>query len=121
MKGTLQFTFQYSHVLISDGKSWQALACGREGALKMSEISASFPDDQPVLIGLCRLAQIAEDGTKAIYGRRYESLGQLYVAAEKIGVRLREFAEQSGIGSAGLSNKHKARGAVASLQLHNGM
>lgn len=86
----------------------------------MSEISTSFPDEQPVLIGLCRLAQIAEDGAKAVYGHRYNSLGQLYVAAEKIGARLREFAEQSGIGSAGFSDKHKTRGAVESLQLHNG-
>ncbi|KAH6658428.1 hypothetical protein BKA67DRAFT_214024 [Truncatella angustata] len=100
-------------------ESWQALALGRESALKMSDISASFPDDQPVLVGLCRLAQIAEDGARVIYGRRYESLGQLYVAAEKIGARLREFADQYGIGSASLAHKHKSRGAVASLQLHS--
>jgi hypothetical protein len=86
----------------------------------MSDISASFPDSQPVLVGLCRLAQIAEDGARLIYGRRYDSLGQLYVVAEKIGSRLREFAEQYGIGPAGMSNKCTTRGAVASLQLHNG-
>ncbi|KAK9781161.1 hypothetical protein SCAR479_04982 [Seiridium cardinale] len=75
-------------------ESWQALALGRESALKMSDISASFPKDQPVLVGLCKLAQISEDGAKLIYAQRYESLGQLYVVAERIGTRLREFAEQ---------------------------
>lgn len=86
----------------------------------MSEISASFPDNQPGLVGLSKLAQIAEDGARVIYGRRYDSLGQLYVAAEKIGVRLRQFADENSIGSAGLANRHKSIGAVASLQLHNG-
>ncbi|KAK9426730.1 hypothetical protein SUNI508_00257 [Seiridium unicorne] len=100
-------------------ESWQALALGRESALKMSDISASSPKDQPVLVGLCKLAQISEDGAKLIYGQRYESLGQLYVVAERIGTRLREFAEQYGIGSAGFANRHKTRGSVASLQLHN--
>ncbi|KAI0167704.1 hypothetical protein BJ166DRAFT_239504 [Pestalotiopsis sp. NC0098] len=97
---------------------WQALALGREGSLKVSDISASFPDAQPVLVGLCKLAQIAEDGARLIYGRRYDSLGQLYITAEKIGSRLREFAEQNGIGSAGMSNKHAKRGTIASLRLH---
>ncbi|KAF7515638.1 hypothetical protein G7054_g14480 [Neopestalotiopsis clavispora] len=97
---------------------WQALALGREGSLKMSDISAPFPDSQPVLVGLCKLAQIAEDGARLIYGRRYDSLGQLYVTAEKIGSRLREFAEQNGIGSAGIPSKQAPRGTIASLRLH---
>jgi hypothetical protein len=86
----------------------------------MSDISAPFPDSQPVLVGLCKLAQIAEDGARLIYGRRYDSLGQLYVTAEKIGSRLREFAEQNGIGSAGIPSKQAPRGTIASLRLHFG-
>lgn len=88
--------------------------------MKMSDISASFPDDLPILVGLCRLAQIAEEGARMIYGRRYDSLGQLYSASEKIYGQLREFSEQFGIGAAGLGRRQKFSEGVALLQLHNG-
>ncbi|KAI1846645.1 hypothetical protein JX265_009052 [Neoarthrinium moseri] len=100
-------------------ENFQALALGRESTLKMTGISASFPDDQPVLVCLCQLAHIAEDGARIIYGRRYDSLGQLYVAAEKIHGRLREFAEQYGIGPASLGSRQKFPDGVSLHQLHN--
>jgi hypothetical protein len=109
---------------VTDTRWWysrfQALALGRESAIKMTDISTPFPDGLPILVGLSRLAQIAEEGAKTIYGRRYESLGQLYSASEKIHAQLREFSEQFGIGAAGLGRRQKFTDGIALLQLHNG-
>ncbi|KAK5113313.1 hypothetical protein LTR85_010930 [Meristemomyces frigidus] len=47
-------------------EGWQALVLGREAGMKMADISCPFPDDQPVLSSLCRLAHIAEQGAQEL-------------------------------------------------------
>lgn len=85
----------------------------------MADISSPFPDHQPVLASLCRLAHLAEKGAKIIYGQRYDSLRKLYVAAENIHSQLREFAETHGMGSAGLETGAAGPEGPSSLMLHN--
>ncbi|KAJ8131716.1 hypothetical protein O1611_g1911 [Lasiodiplodia mahajangana] len=77
-----------------------ALFLGRESTFKKSSIRTPYPDHQPALIGLCKLAQIAEDSAATIYGLACTSLWQLYQAAEKIHSRLQACAEELGIASA---------------------
>ncbi|OTB02667.1 hypothetical protein M426DRAFT_322431 [Hypoxylon sp. CI-4A] len=100
-------------------ENFQSLALGRESAIKMADISTPLPSSHTVLASLCKLAHIAEDGARVIYGLRHASLGKLYVAAEEIHVRIREFAAESGIGSPGFANRHKIPDGIASLIIHN--
>ncbi len=72
-----------------------------------------------MLVGLCRLAHIAENTADAIYCRRYGSLRQLYVAAEGILSDLHRFAEQMGIGGVHTSSPRVIDDDVALMQLHN--
>lgn len=97
-----------------------SMTVGRESSLKISDISSPFPEGQPLLVGMSRLAEIAERTSHMIYTQRYDSLRKLYMAAEAIHAQLRDFADKHGIGSA-LENSQQA--AVAqnpvSLMLHN--
>ncbi|TGJ80830.1 hypothetical protein E0Z10_g7931 [Xylaria hypoxylon] len=81
-------------------ETMHALYLGRESTYKKASIRTPYPEGQPTLIGLCKLAQIAEDSTATIYGLTCESLWQLYQAAEKIHSRLQACAEELGIASA---------------------
>lgn len=101
-------------------ETWYTMTLGRESSLKMSDISSPFPENQPFIVSLSRLAYIGEMCVKVIYSQRYNSLRQLYMAAEGIHNQLREFAVAHGIGSAGLeSNGVTGISGPASLQLHN--
>lgn len=80
--------------------SWHALSLGRKGGINYSDIARPFPEGQPLVAGLSKLAQIAEQGADVIYGKRYDSLRQMYSAAESIHGQLKEAAEIIGIGSA---------------------
>ncbi|KAI1757887.1 hypothetical protein F4782DRAFT_1619 [Xylaria castorea] len=77
-----------------------ALFLGRESTFKKARIRTPYPDHQPALVGLCKLAQIAEDSAATIYGLTCASLWELYQAAEKIHGRLQACAEELGIASA---------------------
>ncbi|RWA03516.1 hypothetical protein EKO27_g11588 [Xylaria grammica] len=81
-------------------ETMHALFLGRESTYKKASIRTPYPDNQPALIGLCKLAQIAEDSAATIYGLTCGSLWQLYQAAEKIHGRLQACAEELGIASA---------------------
>ncbi|KAI0970760.1 hypothetical protein F4678DRAFT_102234 [Xylaria arbuscula] len=81
-------------------ETMHALFLGRESTYKKATIRASYPDHQPTLVGLCKLAQIAEDSAATIYTLGCASLWQLYQAAEKIHSRLQACAEELGIASA---------------------
>lgn len=85
-------------------ESWYSMTVGRESSLKMSDISSPFPENQPFIVSLSRLAYIGENCVKVIYTQRYDSLRQLYMAAEGIHVQLRDFADKHGIGSAGFES-----------------
>lgn len=101
-------------------ESWHSMTIGRENSLKMSDISSPFPLNQPFIVSLSRLAYIGENCVRVIYSQRYDSLRQLYMAAEGIHSQLREFAATHGIGSAGLeSNGFPEDAGPASLQMHN--
>ncbi|KAK6212498.1 hypothetical protein LQW54_005272 [Pestalotiopsis sp. IQ-011] len=69
-----------------------------------------------LVVDLSRLAHIAEQGAEAIYGRRYDSLRQLYHAAESIHGQLKQVSELIGIGSA---PQKSLSDPVALQQLHN--
>ncbi|ETS82873.1 hypothetical protein PFICI_04749 [Pestalotiopsis fici W106-1] len=97
-------------------ESWHALSLGRQGAIRHSDISRPFPEGQSLVVGLSRLAHIAEQSAEAIYGRRYDSLRQLYYAAESIHCQLKQVAELIGIGSA---PQQSLSDHVALQQLHN--
>ncbi|KAI1422118.1 hypothetical protein F5Y12DRAFT_764596 [Xylaria sp. FL1777] len=81
-------------------ETMHALFLGRESTYKKASIRAPYPDNQPALVGLCKLAQIAEDSTATIYNLGCTSLWQLYQAAEKIHSRLQACAQELGIASA---------------------
>ncbi|KUI62886.1 hypothetical protein VP1G_10012 [Cytospora mali] len=102
-------------------ESWYSMTVGRESSLKMSDISSPFPVNQPFIVSLSRLAYIGEQCVKSIYSQRYDSLRQLYLAAEGIHTQLREFAAKHGIGSAGFDGNgvFAISEGPASLQLHN--
>ncbi|KAI3338391.1 hypothetical protein F4824DRAFT_459072 [Ustulina deusta] len=81
-------------------ETMHALFLGRESTYKKASIRAPYPDHQPALVGLCKLAQIAEESAATIYSLTCVSLYQLYQAAEKIHSRLQACAEELGIASA---------------------
>lgn len=86
-------------------ESWYSMMVGRESMMKMSDISSPFPEHQPFIVTLSRLAYIGEQCSKTIYNTHcYDSLRKLFVAAEDIHAQLRDFANKHGIGSAGLDN-----------------
>lgn len=86
-------------------ESWYTMMVGRESMLKMSDISSPFPENQPFIVTLSRLAYIGEQCSRTIYNtNRYDSLRKLFVAAEDIHAQLRDFANKHGIGSAGLNS-----------------
>ncbi|KAI0799932.1 hypothetical protein GGR55DRAFT_473457 [Xylaria sp. FL0064] len=85
-------------------ETMHALFLGRESIYKKASIQAPYPDNQPALVGLCKLAQIAEDSAATIYNLGCTSLWQLYQAAEKIHTRLQACAEELGIASAAVSH-----------------
>jgi hypothetical protein len=92
---------------------------GQKSAMKMTDISSPFPDNQPIIVSLSQHAHIVEDGAEAIYGRQYDSLLQLYLAAERIHAQLRRFAEQFGLGLAPIKGQRVIDSDIASLQLHH--
>lgn len=97
-----------------------SMTVGRESSLKMADISSPFPEGQPLLVGMSRLAEIAEHTSHMIYTQRYDSLRKLYMAAEGIHAQLRDFADKHGIGSALESSQQAVVGQdPASLMLHN--
>lgn len=99
-------------------ESWYSMTVGRESSLRMADISSPFPEDQPLLVGMSRLAHIAESTTRMIYTQRYDSLRKLYMAAETIHAQLREFADKYGIGSA-TEGYTPVSDDPASLMMHN--
>lgn len=107
---------EYMFQSTDSSKSWHALSLGRQGAIRHSDISRPFPEGQSLVVGLSRLAHIAEQSAEAIYGRRYDSLRQLYYAAESIHCQLKQVAELIGIGSA---PQQSLNDHVALQQLHN--
>lgn len=103
-------------------ESWFSMMVGRESSLKMYNISSPFPEGQPLLVGMSRLAEIAERTSHMIYTQRYDSLRKLYTSAEAIHAQLRDFADQHGIGSAVEHSQQAAavsNQSPASLILHN--
>lgn len=103
-------------------ESWYTMMVGRESMLKMSDISSPFPENQPFIVTLSRLAYIGEQCSKTIYNtHRYDSLRKLFVAAEDIHAQLRDFANKHGIGSAGLDSNGLLSGGEHPLRLllHN--
>lgn len=102
-------------------ESWYSMTVGRESSLRMSDISSPFPSNQPFVVSLSRLAYIGENCVKVIYSQRYDSLRQLYMAAEGIHAQLRDFAAEHGIGSAGFESNSvfAVSEGPASLLLHN--
>ncbi|ROV90901.1 hypothetical protein VMCG_09976 [Cytospora schulzeri] len=101
-------------------ETWYSMTLGRESSLKMSDISSPFPENQPFIVSLSRLAYIGEMCVKVIYSQRYNSLRQLYMAAEGIHAQLRDYAVTHGVGSAGFdSHGRPAFTGPAALQLHN--
>ncbi|KAI8622995.1 hypothetical protein F5Y19DRAFT_468841 [Xylariaceae sp. FL1651] len=99
-------------------ETMHALFLGRESTLKRASIQSPYPDHQPALVGLCKLAQIAEDSAAAIYSLPSASLWQLYQAAEKIHSRLQACAEELGIASAAAPRSALFTQTTV-LQLHN--
>lgn len=97
-------------------ESWYSMTVGRESSLKMADISSPFPEGQPLVVSMSRLAHIAENCARAIYTQRYDSLRKLYVAAEAIHAQLREFATKHGITS---PEETSISHEPASLILHN--
>ncbi|KAK8022550.1 C6 zinc finger domain protein [Apiospora rasikravindrae] len=97
----------------------QALTLGRRASMSISDISCPFPTDPPFVANLCHIAKIMEDGAKLIYGRKSESLRQLYVTAEGIYAQLRRFAESCDIASAHSSQTQSPAEAIETLTLHN--
>lgn len=86
-------------------ESWYTMMVGRESSLKMSDISSPFPENQPFIVTLSRLAHIGEQCAKTIYNtHRYDSLRKLFVVAEDIHAQLRDFANKNGIGPASLDS-----------------
>ncbi|KAI1364322.1 hypothetical protein F5Y08DRAFT_217183 [Xylaria arbuscula] len=96
-----------------------ALFLGRESTYKKASIRTPFPDHQPTLVGLCKLAQIAEDSAATIYGSTCGSLWQLYQAAEKLHTRLQACAEELGIASSTSATRSSLFTPTAMLLLHN--
>ncbi|KAI0188717.1 hypothetical protein EV127DRAFT_115600 [Xylaria flabelliformis] len=95
-----------------------ALFLGRESTYKKASIRIPYPDHQPALVGLCKLAQIAEDSAATIYSPACDSLWELYQAAEKIRGRLQACAEELGIGSAA-ATRSSLSNPVSTLLLNN--
>ncbi|KAI1741489.1 hypothetical protein F4680DRAFT_446948 [Xylaria scruposa] len=95
-----------------------ALFLGRESTYKKASIRTPYPDHQPALVGLCKLAQIAEDSAATIYNPACASLWELYQAAEKIRGRLQTCAEELGIGSAA-ATRSSSFDHVSTLVLNN--
>lgn len=101
-------------------ENWYSMMVGRESSLRMADISSPFPQGQPLLVGMSQLAEISERTSHMIYTQRYDSLRQLYMAAEAIHTQLRDFADKHGIGSALESSQQGPVGQnPASLMLHN--
>ncbi|ROW06332.1 hypothetical protein VPNG_07537 [Cytospora leucostoma] len=102
-------------------ESWYSMTVGRESSLKMSDISSPYPENQPFIVSLSRLAFIGENCGKVIYSQRCDSLRELYMAAEGIHAQLRNFADKHGIGSAGLASNgvNTIPEGPALLLLHN--
>ncbi|KAI0517352.1 hypothetical protein F5B22DRAFT_635958 [Xylaria bambusicola] len=100
-------------------ETMHALFLGRESTYKKASIRTPFPDNQPTLVGLCKLAQIAEDSAATIYGSTCASLWQLYQAAEKIHGRLQACAEELGIASSAAAARSSMFTPTAILLLHN--
>lgn len=97
-------------------ESWYSMTVGRESSLKMADISSPFPEGQPLVVSMSRLAHIAENCARDIYTQRYDSPRKLYVAAESIHAQLREFASKHGITS---PEETSISHEPASLILHN--
>ncbi|KAK6837993.1 c6 zinc finger domain containing protein [Apiospora arundinis] len=81
----------------------QALTLGRRSSMSIHDISCP----------------IMEDGAKLIYGRKSESLRQLYVTAEGLYGQLRRFAETCDIASANSNQTQSPAEAIETLTLHN--
>ncbi|KAJ9141826.1 C6 zinc finger domain containing protein [Pleurostoma richardsiae] len=96
-----------------------SLVLGRKSALKMSDISCPMPKGRPEIVRFCRLSSIIEEAVDTIYGRRSESLLQLYEKAEAVHVRLLQCAEEFGIASASTGQNSGQLDDLGSLMLHN--
>lgn len=74
---------------------------GRRSAMKRADISCPYPDDQQLLVDMCRLATIMEESAAALYSRTTSSLNELYLKADQIYTSLRDFFQRAGLGSLG--------------------
>ncbi|KAK7990428.1 hypothetical protein PG990_014708 [Apiospora arundinis] len=97
----------------------QALTLGRRSSMSIHDISCPVPTDPPFVANLVHIAKIMEDGAKLIYGRKSESLRQLYVTAEGLYGQLRRFAETCDIASANSNQTQSPAEAIETLTLHN--
>ncbi|KAF4343796.1 C6 zinc finger domain protein [Fusarium beomiforme] len=97
----------------------QALTLGRRSGLKLADIECPIPTEPQPLVRLCRMATIMEDAAESIYGKKSNSLRQLYVTAERLYARLRQFAEEIGIASAHSSREQATLEPHEFITLHN--
>ena len=88
---------------------------GRQGALKMQDITTEFPANEPVLIALCEVARVTEANAEVMYLQKSESLRVLYLMAEKAHDQLRRVMEQADTASSS-NGRHSE---IASLHLRN--
>ncbi|KAI1264454.1 hypothetical protein F5Y18DRAFT_82065 [Xylariaceae sp. FL1019] len=95
-----------------------SLFLGRESTILKASIRVPLPEQHHVLVGLCKLAQIVEDGVAAIYSLPGSSLWKLYQVASEIYDRLQVCAGELGIGPAATPSSAPLP-PVATLQLHN--
>ncbi|KAI1501203.1 hypothetical protein F5X99DRAFT_383700 [Biscogniauxia marginata] len=100
-------------------ETMQAFILGRESTIKKANIRSPFPDNQPLLVGLCKLAEIAEECAHVIYGQQRTSLWQLHITAEKIHRKLKACAEDLSIGPASPGHSQSVSTRFQSLHLHN--
>ncbi|KAI1492765.1 hypothetical protein F5X96DRAFT_624785 [Biscogniauxia mediterranea] len=100
-------------------ETMQAFILGRESTIKKANIRTPFPDDQPLLVGLCKLAEIAEECAHVVYGQQRTSLWQLHVTAEKIHRKLKACAEELSIGPASPGHPQSNAKRFQSLHIHN--
>lgn len=98
---------------------WLALTVGRNITLRKSDITCPYPQEQHVLVSLCRLAVMVEDVVISIYSRKTETLWQLYEIAQKLLFRLREYGDELGLGTTSITHPMLPSKAMALLTLHN--
>ncbi|KAI9168003.1 Zinc finger protein grt1 [Paramyrothecium foliicola] len=88
----------------------QALLLGRRSGIKLCDIACPSPTEPSATRRLYCYAKIMEDTADLIYGRKTTSLRELYVIAEGLHGRVRQFALDHGIASAYVSRSQSTIG-----------